>query len=169
MKLFGVCGWSGSGKTVLVEAMLPALIDRGLSVSTIKHTHHGVDLDRPGKDSFRHRSAGATEVVLVSPSRWTLIHELRGAAEPAPDMLLDRLAPVDLVIVEGFKTLAHDKLEVHRPGLGRPLLAADDPSIVAVASDADVAGATVPVLDLNRPDAVAAFVAEHCGFVAASL
>lgn len=162
MRAFGVVGWSGSGKTVLVEAMLPTLIARGLRVSTIKHTHHGVDLDQPGKDTFRHRSAGATEVVLVSPSRWTLIHELRGDAEPTPDHLMARMAPVDLVIVEGFKSLPHAKLEVHRPSLGRPLLAASDPTIVAVAADAPVvAERSVPILDLNDPAAVAAFVAEY--------
>lgn len=162
MKVFGVAGWSGSGKTMLVESLVPALIARGLRVSTIKHTHHAVDLDRPGKDSYRHRSAGATEVVLVSPSRWTLIHELRGAAEPTPEALLARLEPVDLVIAEGFKRLRHDKLEVHRPSLGRPLLAPDDPTIVAIASDAVIEHPPVPVLDLNDVTQIAAFIIAHC-------
>ncbi len=162
MKVFGVAGWSGSGKTMLVEALVPALRARGLRVSTIKHTHHAVDLDRPGKDSYRHRSAGATEVVLVSPSRWTLIHELRGTPEPTPEALLARLAPVDLVIAEGFKTLRHDKIEVHRPSLGRPLLAVDDPTIVAIASDQVIAKAPVPLLDLNDPMQIATFIVTHC-------
>lgn len=164
MKIFGVAGWSGSGKTVLVEALLPALIHHGLRVSTIKHTHHAVDLDRPGKDSFRHRSAGATEVVVVSSSRWSLMHELRGGVEPSPDSLLGRMTPVDLVLVEGFKTLSHDKLEVHRPSLGHPLLSPSDASIVAVASDAPLAKLAVPFLDLDDVEGIAAFVVRHCGF-----
>lgn len=168
MKMFGIVGWSGSGKTVLVEALLPLLIARGLRVSTLKHTHHRVDLDSPGKDSFRHRQAGATEVVLVSPSRWTLIHEARGEEEPKLDDLIGRMTPVDLLLIEGFKGLKHPKLEVFRPTVGQPLLAADDASIVAVATDTPdgvaLTGFNGPVHDLNDVAAIAVFIAAFCGF-----
>lgn len=162
MKVFGIAGWSGSGKTTLLVALLPELIGRGLTVSTVKHVHHAIDLDRPGKDSFRHRQAGATEVALVSSSRWLVLHELRGAAEPTPQELASRLSPVDVLLVEGFKRLGHDKLEVYRPSLGKPPLFPDDPRIVAVASDAPLAAAPLPVLALDDIAAVADFVVAHC-------
>jgi molybdopterin-guanine dinucleotide biosynthesis protein B len=162
MKLFGLVGWSGSGKTTLMVALVAELIGRGLTVSTIKHTHESVDLDRPGKDTHRHRLAGATEVVLASSSRWTLMHELRGAPEPRFDALLPRMSPVDLVLVEGFKLLDHDKLEVHRPSLGKPLLCVRDPHVVAVASDAPLPGLDRPVLRLDDVAGIAGFVIDHC-------
>jgi molybdopterin-guanine dinucleotide biosynthesis adapter protein len=163
MKLFGLAGWSGSGKTTLLTALVPVLIRRGLRVSTLKHVHHSVDLDRPGKDTHRHRLAGATEVALVSGSRWTLMHELRGEAEPGPADLLRHMTPVDLVLIEGFKHGAHDKLEVHRPAVGKPLLCRDDPHIVAVASDEMLADLPVPLLRLDDAETIAAFIIRRCG------
>lgn len=162
-KVIGIAGWSGSGKTTLVRALIPALAARGVTVSTIKHAHHNFDVDKPGKDSYEHRQAGASEVLVSSANRWALMHEHRGAPEPTLWDLLPRLSPVDLVLVEGFKQEGHDKLEVHRPAAGKPMLAGDDPHVVAIASDADLPGAPVPVLDLNDPAAVAAFVITHCG------
>jgi len=163
MKVFGLAGWSGSGKTTLLEGLLREMIGRGLEVSTIKHAHHNLDVDRPGKDSFRHRAAGASEVVLLSSNRWTLMHELRGRLEPTPEELVQRMAPVDLVLVEGFKKHTHDKLEVHRPALGKPLLCKSDPSIVAVASDAPVPDAGVPVFRLGNIQGIADFIVSRCG------
>ena len=162
MNIFGLVGWSGSGKTTLMVSLLPELVGRGLSVSTVKHTHHNVDVDKPGKDSYRHRTAGATEVVLLSPSGWTVMHPLRGAPEPTTEDLVPRLAPVDLLLVEGFKKHRHHKLEVHRPALGKPLLCRDDPTIVAVASDAPADTPDIPVLDLNDIGAIADFIVGHC-------
>lgn len=161
MKLFGLAGWSGSGKTTLMVKLLPRLIRLGLSVSTVKHTHDRVDLDQPGKDTYRHREAGATDVVLVSASRWTLMHELRGQPEPSLADLLRHMTPVDLVMVEGFKHLGHDKLEVHRPALGMPLLCRADPAIVAVATDGTLEDTGVPVFGLDDVDAIAGFVVAH--------
>lgn len=138
MKVLGLVGWSGSGKTTLLTAMLPLLRAHGLSVSTVKHAHHGFDMDRPGKDSFRHRQAGAAEVMVVSGARWALLHEL-GAPEPPLPALLARLAPVDLVLVEGFKTHPYPKIEVHRPALGKPPIWPEQPDVVAVATDARLA------------------------------
>jgi molybdopterin-guanine dinucleotide biosynthesis protein B len=163
MKTFGLVGWSGSGKTTLMVRLLPELIGRGLKVSTMKHTHHSFDIDKPGKDSHNHRMAGATEVMVASSRRWALMHELR--AEPEPDMetLIAHMAPVDLLLIEGFKYHHHPKMEVHRPALGKPLLCHDDPTVVAVASDAAVPGLAVPVLDINDPAAIADFILAHCG------
>ncbi len=163
MRIFGLAGWSGSGKTTLLAAIIPELAVRGLSVSTIKHAHHDFDIDRPGKDSWRHRQAGASEVMVASARRWALMHELRGAAEPMLDELVARLSPVDLVIVEGYKRHPHPKLEVHRPSLGKPLLYPDDPYIVAIASDEPFA-APLPLLSLADPAAVAGFMLDHLGF-----
>lgn len=163
MEVFGMMGWSGSGKTTLLEALLPVIIGHGFSVSTVKHTSHAVDLDRPGKDSYRHRAAGATDVVLLSSARLTLIHELRGAPEPTFSELMPRLTPVDLLLIEGFKALPHPRLEVHRPALGKPLLCGSDPKIVAVASDAPLPSLDRPVLDLNDVPAIARFIIAHCG------
>ena len=131
MRVFGLAGWSGSGKTTLMTRLLPALLQRGVSVSTIKHAHHAFDVDQPGKDSYRHREAGATEVMVSSERRWALMHELRGAAEPPLEQLLRHMSPVDLVIVEGFKRAAVPKLEVYRAAVGKPLLAPEDSDIVA--------------------------------------
>ncbi|MBM3580666.1 MAG: molybdopterin-guanine dinucleotide biosynthesis protein B [Alphaproteobacteria bacterium] len=136
MKVFGLAGWSGSGKTTLVVKLLPELIGRGFSVSTIKHTHHSFDIDKPGKDSYEHRLAGANEVMISSSVRWALLHELRGEPEPDLKALIARMKPVDILLVEGFKAYPHPKLEIHRPALGKPLLCLNDPHVVAVASDA---------------------------------
>ena len=163
MRIFGLAGWSGSGKTTLLAALIPELTARGLSVSTIKHAHHDFDIDRPGKDSWRHRQAGAREVMVSSARRWALMHELRGDAEPSLDELVRRLGPVDVVIVEGFKRHPHPKLEVHRPSLGKPLLYPDDPHIIAIASDEPFA-APLPLLSLADPAAVAGFMLDHLGF-----
>ena len=162
MRVFGLAGWSGSGKTTLMTQLLPALLRRGVSVSTIKHAHHDFDVDQPGKDSYRHREAGAFEVMISSDRRWALMHELRGAAEPALDDLLRHMSPVDLVIAEGFKRASHPKLEIHRPALGKPLLAGEDKNIVAVASDLPIAGLAVPRFALDQVDAIAAFIIEYC-------
>jgi len=162
VKLFGIAGWSGSGKTTLLVRLIPELVRRGLKVSTVKHAHHAFDVDRPGKDSFRHREAGASEVLVASAARWALMHEHRGGAEPELEELLPRLSPVDLVLVEGFKRRGHPKLEVHRPALGKPLLAPEDPSIVAIASDAPLVGLAVPRLHLDDVGAIAD-LAVACG------
>jgi len=136
MKVFGLAGWSGSGKTTLVIKLLPELIGRGFSVSTIKHTHHSFDIDKPGKDSYEHRLAGASEVMISSSVRWALLRELRGEPEPDLKALIARMTPVDILLVEGFKAYPHPKLEIYRPALGKPMLCLNDPHVVAVASDA---------------------------------
>lgn len=156
MKLLGLIGWSGSGKTHLLTRMLPLYRAHGWRVSTIKHAHHGFDLDRPGKDSFQHREAGAHEVLIASAARWALLHELDGP-EPDLDTLVSRLSPVDLVLVEGFKASAHPKIEVHRHRLGRPPFWPGRQDVVAVASDSALQGCAVPVLDLDRPDEIVAW------------
>ena len=164
MKILGLAGWSGSGKTTLVARLLPILTARGLRVSTMKHAHHSFDVDKPGKDSYVHREAGATEVLVTSGQRWALLHENRGRPEPSLAELIRYMTPVDLLLVEGFKTHPHDKLEIYRPANGKPLLARDDPYIVAVATDdAAAIDVAVPVLDLNDVDAIAEFVIGHCG------
>lgn len=167
MRIIGVVGWSGSGKTTLIERMIPWFTARGVSVSTMKHAHHGFDMDRPGKDTFRHRAAGAKEVLVLSGNRWALLHEIRDSTEPTMEALIERMAPVDLLIVEGFKSHVYDKIEVHRPALGKDLIARGDADIVAVASDAALAGLGVPVLALDDPPAVAAFIAARCGLAQA--
>lgn len=161
MKIFGFAGWSGSGKTTLVKAVIPALIERGLKISTIKHTHHNFDIDRPGKDSFEHRAAGAHEVVITGAARWALLHENRGEPEPDINAMLSRMSPVDLVIIEGFKSYSHPKMEVYRPEVGKPIICADDPSVVAVASTASL-DVNIPQLDLNDVEAIAEFVINYC-------
>ena len=129
MRIFGLAGWSGSGKTTLLTAIIPELVARGLTVSTIKHAHHEFDIDRPGKDSWRHRQAGAGEVMVASARRWAIMHELRGAAEPTLEELVAQMRPVDLLLVEGWKHHPHPKIEVHRPSLGKTLLYPDDSQI----------------------------------------
>ena len=159
MRILGIAGWSGSGKTTLVTRLLPVLKARGLQVSTMKHVHHAVEFDKPGKDSFEHRKAGAREVLLSSARRWALMAELPPETEEPPlDDLLGKLSPVDLVLVEGWKHGTHPKLEVHRPAVGKPLLAPDDPRVIAVASDAALDGLSIPRLDLNAVDAIADFI-----------
>ena len=160
MRLIGLVGWSGSGKTTLIARLIPALTGQGLRVSTIKHAHHGFDLDRPGKDSHLHRLAGATEVLIASARRWALLHELRDEPEPDLAELLTHLAPADLVLVEGYRGFPHPKIEVHRPILGKPLLQPQDAAILAVASDVALA-LPVPVLPLDDIAAIAAFVLRH--------
>ena len=161
MQILGLAGWSGSGKTTLLTALLPLLTARGLRVSTVKHAHHGFDLDQPGKDSWRHREAGAHEVMIASSRRWALLHENEGD-EPSLAALLARLSPVDLVLVEGFKSYPHPKLEVHRPALGRPPLWPDRADILAVATDAALPGCDRAQLPLGDPVAIAAWM---CGLV----
>ncbi len=166
MKIFGLAGWSGSGKTTLLVKLIPELIGRGLAVSTIKHAHHEFDVDQPGKDSYAHRAAGASEVLVSSSRRFALMHELRGAREPTLDELISRLSPVDLVLVEGFKDHPHGKLEIHRPALGKPLLCVEDRYVVAVASDAPIPNLRLPQFDLSDIGAIADFVVAHCGLKA---
>lgn len=163
MMIFGLVGRSGSGKTTLMERLLPIVRSRGLTVSTVKHAHHGFDIDKPGKDSWRHREAGAEEVLLISGGRWALLHEVRDAAEPTLDELLPRLAPVDLVLVEGFHDHGLPSIEVHRPSEGHALMWHPGSPIVAVASDVPIVGPSVPTLDLNRPETVAAFILDRLG------
>lgn len=163
MKLFGIAGWSNSGKTTLLASLVPVLIARGIAVSTIKHAGHGFDLDQPGKDSYRHRDAGATEVLITSPERWALIHELRDAPEPPLPELLARMEPVDLVLIEGFKRAPHPKLEVWRGDNGKAPLYPEDSHIVAVACDTAPAGCALPILPLGDPEAVADFITAHVG------
>ena len=166
MKIFGLAGWSGSGKTTLAIKVIPALVARGVTVSTIKHAHHSFDIDHPGKDSYEHREAGATEVMVTSGERWALMRELRGAAELDIDDLVARMSPVDLVLVEGFKREPHDKLEVFRAALGRAPLSRQDPRIVAIACDEPDCPALAEValakLDLNDVGAIAEFIIGHC-------
>lgn len=168
MKMIGLAGWSGAGKTTLVCKLIPELIRRGHKVSTVKHAHHDFDVDTPGKDSYEHRQAGATEVLVSSGRRWALMHELRDAAEAPIEDLLAKLSPVDLVIVEGFKKEGHDKLEVYRRALGKPLLAVEDSAVVAVLSDGPVPETDRPVIDLDDIAAVADFVERHCGLAGAA-
>ena len=158
MRIFGLAGWSGSGKTTLMAALIPELVSRGITVSTLKHAHHAFDVDQPGKDSWRHRQAGAQEVMISSENRWALMHELRGAPEPAFEELVRRMSPVDLLLVEGFKRHPHPKIEVYRRSLGKPLLHPEDPSVVAIASDEMLPGLTLPWLPLSDAGAVAAFI-----------
>jgi molybdopterin-guanine dinucleotide biosynthesis adapter protein len=167
MRVIGIAGWSGAGKTTLLAKLIPRLTGRGVRVSTVKHAHHAFDVDQPGKDSHTHRMAGATEVLVSSGNRWALVHELRGAAEPTLGDLLAKLAPVDLVIVEGFKQGAHPKLEIYRAAVGKPPLHPDDPHIVAVASDAPVPTAQVPVVGLDDVDAIAALMLAHAAPITA--
>jgi molybdopterin-guanine dinucleotide biosynthesis adapter protein len=162
MRIFGLAGWSGAGKTTLGTRLLPALMRRGVSVSTLKHAHHDFDVDREGKDSWRHRQAGAREVMVVSDRRWALMHELRGASEPSMAEILDRMSPVDLVLVEGYKRGPHPKIEVYRAALGKPVLAFEDDTIVAIASDAPVPKLKLPFFALDDVEAIASFVIVQC-------
>lgn len=160
MKIYGVTGWKNCGKTGLMERLVAEFCERGLSVSTLKHAHHSTDVDHPGTDSFRHRTAGASEVILASPNRVAIMQELRGAPEPSFESLLARLRPVDLVLVEGFKREAHPKIEAHRQEAGQPLIAPKDTSIRAVASDSPLE-LDRPVFDLDDTAAIADFIARE--------
>lgn len=154
MKVIGLAGWSGAGKTTLLARLIPHFIAEGLRVSTMKHAHHSFDVDIPGKDSWQHRQAGATEVLISSGRRWALMHELRGAAEPHLAELLAKMSPVDLVIVEGFKADPHPKIEVHRAANGKPMMFGNDPTIVGIASDIQ-AETTLPFAHLDDVAAIA--------------
>lgn len=163
MKVFGIAGWSGSGKTTLLVKVLPELTGRGFAVSTMKHTHHNFDIDKPGKDSHEHRLAGATEVMIASSARWALLHELRGAAEPDMETLIAQMAPVDLLLIEGFKFHRHPKLEIFRSAIGKPMLCVEDKSVVAVASDGTISGIGIPRFDMNDAAGIADFIVDYVG------
>jgi molybdopterin-guanine dinucleotide biosynthesis adapter protein len=167
MRIIGLAGWSGSGKTTLLAKVIPRIVARGIAVSTLKHAHHGFDVDQPGKDSHTHRMVGATEVLVGSAKRWALVRELRGEAEPGLAVLLAKLSPVDLVLVEGYKREPHPKLELYRAAVGKPLLHPDDPAIVAVASDAPLPQARVPVVDLDDVERIADILIRHAAPIAA--
>jgi molybdopterin-guanine dinucleotide biosynthesis adapter protein len=169
MRVIGIAGWSGSGKTTLLTRIIPRLVARGLSVSTLKHAHHAFDVDTPGKDSHTHRTAGATEVLVSSANRWALMHELRGAPEPGLDVLLTRLSPVDLVIVEGFKAWPVTKVEVYRKDVGKPPLHPDDKHILGIASDTPFPNAGRPVVALDDLDAVLALMLDCSEAIEATL
>jgi molybdopterin-guanine dinucleotide biosynthesis protein B len=160
MRIIGIAGWSGSGKTTLLTRVIPRLVARGLKVSTLKHAHHKFDIDKPGKDSYAHREAGATEVLIMSTNRYALMHELRGAPEPGVAELLARLSPVDLVIVEGWKVAHYAKIEVYRQEVGKPPLHPDDPYIIAIASDVPLPDAGRPVVALSDLEAIVALMLE---------
>jgi molybdopterin-guanine dinucleotide biosynthesis protein B len=157
MKVIGLAGWSGAGKTTLLTRVIPQLQKQGLRVSVIKHAHHAFDVDVPGKDSWKHREAGAAEVLVSSSQRWALMHDLRGASEPRLPELLAKLSPVDLVVVEGFKREPHRKIEVYRAANEKPLLFPDDPGIVGIATDTAVE-TTLPTAHLDDIEAVAAMM-----------
>lgn len=158
MNVIGIVGWKNTGKTGLVTRLVSHFTAQGMRVSTIKHAHHSFDVDHPGRDSFRHREAGAAQVIVSSAERMAIMSEHNGAPEPSLDELLDRLDPTDMVIVEGFKTEGHTKIETHRAASGQPLLARGDASIRSIASDVPLEYAPVPVLDLNDTDKIASFI-----------
>lgn len=162
MRVYGVVGWKNSGKTTLMERLVSEITGRGFTVSTIKHAHHVFDVDRPGKDSYRHREAGAREVLVASGARWALMHELREEDEPPLEQLLARLAPVDLVLIEGYKRDAHAKVEAHRAETGASLIAAEDPTVKAIATN-DPVEAAQPLLSLDDASAVADFILGEVG------
>jgi molybdopterin-guanine dinucleotide biosynthesis adapter protein len=168
MKVIGIAGYSGSGKTTLIEKLIPLFVKEGLRVSLIKHAHHEFDLDQPGKDSWRHRHAGCSEVLVSSSRRWAMMHELRGAPEPTLQEQLKRFSPCDLVIVEGYKSEAIPKIEVHRRDASAPLLHPDDPHVVAIATDEKLASA-LPQFALDDAEAIARFVLHHLGLDRARL
>jgi molybdopterin-guanine dinucleotide biosynthesis protein MobB len=162
MKLYGVVGWKNAGKTGLMERLVTEITGRGVTVSTVKHAHHSFDVDHPGKDSHRHRIAGATEVLLSSRKRFALMHEMRGEDEWPLSALLAKLSPVDLVLIEGYKRDSHPKIEAHRAETGNPLIAPEDPTVRAVASDVPL-DLNRPVFDLNDTGAIADFILSEAG------
>ncbi|WP_419903808.1 molybdopterin-guanine dinucleotide biosynthesis protein B [Kiloniella sp.] len=164
MKVFGLAGWSGSGKTTLLKQLIPVLVDRGIKVSTLKHAHHKFDVDKPGKDSYEHREAGASEVMIASGNRWALMHELRDEKEPTLQELIPHMTPVDLLLIEGFKKEDHLKLEIYRPSLGKRMLHKDDPNIIGVATDEEFLDSPLPVIDLNDIESIADFICNTCDF-----
>jgi molybdopterin-guanine dinucleotide biosynthesis adapter protein len=161
MRIIGLAGWSGAGKTTLLAKALPRIVARGLTVSTLKHAHHSFDLDQPGKDSHTHRLAGATEVLIASVNRYALMHELRGAPEPSLPELLEKLSPVDLVVIEGFKTARYPKLEVFRAEVGKPALHQDDPFVVGIVSDTAFPASGRPVVAIDDIEAVVGLMLER--------
>ena len=163
MNIYGVTGWKNTGKTGLMERLVAEMVARGLTVSTIKHAHHDTEIDHPGRDSYRHRAAGAREVVLSSPRRWAVMHELRDQPEPMLAELLTRLSPVDLVLIEGYKRADHPKIEAYRAETGRDLLARGNATIRAVASDVAVDGLAQPVFHLDDTRAIADFILRDLG------
>ena len=165
MQIYGVVGWKNSGKTGLMERLVKEVTGRGFSVSTVKHAHHSFDVDHPGKDSHRHRVAGAREVLLASKNRWALMHELRDEDEPSLEDLLTKLSAVDLVLVEGYKRDAHPKVEAHRKETGNALISPDDPTIRAIASDVALEN-DKPVFDLNDTKSIADFILSDLGMTA---
>ena len=162
MKVFGFAGWSGSGKTTLIEQLIPRFVSHGLSVSLIKHAHHEFDIDQPGKDSYRHRNAGCTEVMVASDVRWALMHEMRATPEETLEALLMRMAPVDLLLVEGWKLEPNPKIEVYRKANGNPLIYPDNDDIIAIASDSQVE-TTLPRFGIDEYDHITQFVLESTG------
>lgn len=166
MNVYGVVGWKNAGKTGLMERLVENITARGFSVSTVKHAHHSFDVDHPGKDSYRHRAAGAREVLLASRNRFALMHELTDEDEPTLETLLSKLAPVDLVLVEGYKRDGHPKIEAHRAETGNPLIA--DETVRAFAADC-LLDEDRPVFDLNDTDAIADFLLEDVGLTAPAL
>ncbi len=163
MRVYGIVGWKNSGKTTLVERLVVEITGRGFSVSTIKHAHHTFDVDHEGKDSFRHRAAGAKEVLLASRNRWALMHEIRDEAEPPLSELLVKLSPVDLVLIEGYKRDNHAKVEAHRAETKQGLLAAKDATVTAVASNYVVEGLSVPQFDLDDITGIASYILKEVG------
>ena len=163
MYVIGLVGWKNSGKTTFLESLVPVLKAKGATVSTIKHTHHSVDLDQPGKDTYRHREAGVEEVMLVSSARWALLREVRDGKPPTLDDVLKRMTPVGIVIIEGFKKWPHDKIEIHRHATGGEILALKDETITAVVSDAPIEGLSVPLFAFSETDRLARFVSERAG------
>ena len=168
MEIMGLVGPSGVGKTTLLVGLVRALAGRGFTVSTIKHAHDEFDIDQPGKDSFRHRQAGAREVLVASAQRWALMRELGGAPEPSLEQLARQITPVDILLVEGFEAHAHNKIAVWRSGCAEPATWLTDPSVIAIASDRPIPQARLPVLPLDQPDIIAEFVLSRCGFFTAA-
>jgi len=162
-KVIGVAGFKNAGKTTLVEKLVRELTGRGYRISTVKHAHHSFDIDHEGRDSFRHRKAGATDVAIVSRHRWAIIHESRDEPEPPLDAILAKLAPCDLVIVEGYKRDSHDKIEVRNLALDHPRLAGDDPTVVAITATGPVPDAPVPVFDRDDVTALCDFIERYMG------
>ncbi len=169
MRVFGVIGWKNAGKTTLMERLVTEITGRGFSVSTVKHAHHTFDVDHQGKDSWRHREAGAREVLVSAGHRWALMSELRGAPEPPLAELLARFSPVDLILIEGYKRDSHAKIEAWRAATGAPVIARDDPTVRAVATNDPVEGLSVPLLPLDDPAAVADFILAQVGLAQVGL
>lgn len=158
MRILGFAGWSGAGKTTLLAKVIPRLVARGFTVSTVKHAHHGFDVDTPGKDSHTHRTAGATEVLVASGKRWALMHELRAANEPTVYDLLQKMSPVDFVLIEGFKSALHARIEVFRREVGKPPFHPENPHVAGIVSDTPFPHAGVPVVDIDDIEAVVELV-----------